>query len=75
MGGHLSWFEVGGTRWHARPTVNFLNYMAFNTDLSSLEPPKGNGAVKDDSGGSKPKLFYDPLRRKMHTEGSDFSNP
>lgn len=74
MGGHLSWFEVGGTRWHAKPTVNFLNYIAFKTDLSALEPPKADGAVKDDSGAPKKQLLFDPMRRRMHTQGSDYGN-
>jgi hypothetical protein len=24
LGGHLSWFEFGGHRWHARPVIHYL---------------------------------------------------
>lgn len=25
LGGHLSWFEIGGGRWHARPVCDLLS--------------------------------------------------
>jgi len=74
MGGHLSWFEIGGTRWHSKPTVNFLNYMAFKTKPSSTEQPKVNGVVATTST-PKRRLIFDPTRRRMHTDGSDHQNP
>ncbi|KAH8600935.1 Alpha/Beta hydrolase protein [Bisporella sp. PMI_857] len=55
MGGHLSWFEVGGHRWHARPATNFLNKMAFEVDHAI--PPE---QTKD----AKALPHWDPLRRK-----------
>jgi len=62
LGGHLSWFERGGSRWHAKPTVNFLNYMAFQVDLDSLRTPLSNGQPKARS----KETIYDPMRRKLY---------
>lgn len=32
LGGHLSWYEVGGNQWHARPVCNHESYEEFFTD-------------------------------------------
>ncbi|KAG7121830.1 putative esterase like protein [Verticillium longisporum] len=58
LGGHLSWFEMGGGRWHAKPVVNFLNRMAFDIDLESINHELASGSeVK------QPR--YLPMVRKM----------
>lgn len=62
LGGHLSWFEIGGGRWHARPVSNFLKYMATNIKLDYIEPTM-NGKATDDL---KAKTHYDPVGRKLH---------
>ncbi|KAI5461352.1 hydrolase, alpha/beta fold family [Mariannaea sp. PMI_226] len=59
LGGHLCWFEFGGSRWFTRPVANFLNHLAFNTDLESLKPeppttPLGYAGHN-----------YVPMRRKL----------
>ncbi|KAH6892277.1 Alpha/Beta hydrolase protein [Thelonectria olida] len=59
LGGHLCWFEIGGSRWFVRPVANFLNHLAFKTDLDSLKPqPSAIDLV--DAGHN-----YVPMRRKM----------
>lgn len=68
LGGHLSWFEIGGSRWHAKPAVNFLNKMAFEVDLESLKTPKEiNGNAAPDKFPFRP---FEPMARKMrfHSE-------
>lgn len=61
MGGHLSWFEVGGTRWFVKPTTKFFRKMAEEVDLKTLrsqsEVPKPT--FKTDSSD------FNPLRRKL----------
>ncbi|KAM0713922.1 hypothetical protein Q7P37_010884 [Cladosporium fusiforme] len=68
-GGHLSWFELGGGRWHAKPAVNFLNAMAREVDFDKLERPEMPKAGP--IGGHKTPFAFDPMRRKAHVEGSD----
>ncbi|KKA29035.1 hypothetical protein TD95_002183 [Thielaviopsis punctulata] len=36
LGGHLGWFEVGGSRWFSKPVCNFFNRMAFDVDLDAI---------------------------------------
>ncbi|KAL2760778.1 hypothetical protein ACRALDRAFT_2039341 [Sodiomyces alcalophilus JCM 7366] len=61
LGGHLCWFELGGSRWHSKSVPNFLNYMAFEVDLDSINP-------KDESvPGLWKESRFDPVKRKMHT--------
>jgi len=60
-GGHLSWFEIGGTRWHARPAVNFLNKMAFEIDLDAPGNVTANGSAGRESTGD---TRFSPMRRK-----------
>ncbi|KAH6684132.1 Alpha/Beta hydrolase protein [Halenospora varia] len=64
LGGHLSWFEIGGHRWHARPCVNFLNKMAFEVDI---EAPAGHMTNGDSVQPNDPHLGFDPMRRKWHS--------
>ncbi|KAL3957554.1 hypothetical protein ACCO45_008132 [Purpureocillium lilacinum] len=61
LGGHLCWFENGGSRWHPRPIGNFLNHMAFNVDLDSVKPLQDARTTDKASRGAD----YDPMRRKL----------
>ncbi|KAI1809121.1 carboxylesterase-like protein [Poronia punctata] len=65
LGGHLGWFEVGGGRWHAKPVSNFLNHMAFEIDLDSIDP-KANGEVAYSNAASAGQ--FGPMRRKMQVD-------
>ncbi|KAK4195803.1 Alpha/Beta hydrolase protein [Triangularia verruculosa] len=62
LGGHLSWFEIGGGRWHPKPICNFLNAMAKEIDLervSSEERMVGDGKYQFNTD-------FDPVRRKLN---------
>lgn len=60
LGGHLSWFEPGSGRWHAKPICNFLKIMANEISLES---------ARAHPNGLKPKselpTKFDPVRRKL----------
>ncbi|KAL2266313.1 hypothetical protein VTJ83DRAFT_5665 [Remersonia thermophila] len=66
LGGHLSWFEIGGGRWHPRPICNFLNRMVNEIDLDSISPPANGQAPK-----SSQASGFDPMRRRMRINGSN----
>ncbi|KAK5118620.1 hypothetical protein LTR85_008085 [Meristemomyces frigidus] len=68
-GGHLSWFELGGGRWHAKPAVAFLNAMAREVDFSKIEPPAPKS--KGPHGGHQTPFVFEPMRRKLHLRGSE----
>ncbi|KAJ9148254.1 Medium-chain fatty acid ethyl ester synthase/esterase 1 [Pleurostoma richardsiae] len=61
LGGHLSYFELGGGRWHARPVSNFFKAMAANIDLESLDPKRDGSVQKKQDG----PVNFNPMRRKM----------
>ncbi|KAH7152253.1 Alpha/Beta hydrolase protein [Dactylonectria estremocensis] len=61
LGGHLCWFEIGGGRWFTRPLANFLNHLAFKTDLDNLAPKEGAADASAATAGHG----YVPMRRKM----------
>ncbi|KAI5862782.1 AB-hydrolase YheT [Durotheca rogersii] len=65
LGGHLGWFEVGGGRWHTKPVCNFLNHMAFEVDLDSINHDADG---KPNSGNPKVGTHFDPVRRKMQVK-------
>ncbi|KAI1214889.1 AB-hydrolase YheT [Annulohypoxylon truncatum] len=65
LGGHLGWFEIGGGRWHGKPVCNFLNHMAFEIDLNSINS-EANG--KRTSGNPMYGTNFDPIRRKMYVK-------
>ncbi|KAI8965714.1 AB-hydrolase YheT [Daldinia sp. FL1419] len=65
LGGHLGWFEIGGGRWHGKPVCNFLNHMAFEVDLSSVNDHDHSEQIY---GNPKHGTSYDPIRRKMHVK-------
>ncbi|KAK4191645.1 Alpha/Beta hydrolase protein [Podospora australis] len=60
LGGHLSWFEIGGGRWHAKPICNFLNKLASEIDLGAITP---NEKIPTKS--LQFKSEFQPTRRKM----------
>ncbi|KYK61492.1 hypothetical protein DCS_02634 [Drechmeria coniospora] len=67
LGGHLCWFETGGSRWHKRPVCNFLNHIARNVDLESLKPQPDAQATEKVSAGAD----YQPMRRKLFIQDED----
>lgn len=67
LGGHLSWFELGGGRWMARATTAFFQKMASDIDFEhySRNHPLPEGEVwKYKREPLKP--WFDPMRRRMH---------
>ncbi|KAI1004951.1 hypothetical protein K3495_g3264 [Podosphaera aphanis] len=46
LGGHLSWYELGGFQWHARPAANFLKNMAFNVKFGRSHETSSNKTQK-----------------------------
>ncbi|RKF76829.1 putative esterase [Golovinomyces cichoracearum] len=67
LGGHLSWYEIGGLQWHARPTINFLNKMAFEViSESSNDSSSSISEIKR----SFVKRF-DPMCRKWRVMGDE----
>ncbi|KAK5137031.1 hypothetical protein LTR08_001040 [Meristemomyces frigidus] len=68
-GGHLSWFELGGGRWHAKPATGFLNAMAREVDFEKVEAPELK--TYGPAGGHKTPFAFEPMRRKMHLRGPE----
>ncbi|MCJ1337040.1 hypothetical protein MMC09_002319 [Bachmanniomyces sp. S44760] len=64
LGGHLSWFEMGGGRWFARAATHFLMKMANDIDLSS--PVSSPNDLTKDRPADKKAPFWDPMIRKLH---------
>ncbi|KAK3902604.1 Alpha/Beta hydrolase protein [Staphylotrichum tortipilum] len=64
LGGHLSWFEVGGGRWHPRPICNFLNTMATEINLDAIKPTANGSPHK-----TQFVTEFDPVRRKLKVLG------
>ncbi|KAJ5657988.1 uncharacterized protein N7484_001637 [Penicillium longicatenatum] len=73
-GGHLGWFEIGGSRWFAKPVNNFLNMMAKEIDHQIPgvveSPEKLPGKIpsipsSDKDADLAPKPEYSVLRRRM----------
>jgi predicted alpha/beta-fold hydrolase len=65
LGGHLSWFELGGDRWFARVATNFLKQMETGVDWAAMSKRRtdfANGYLREQS--NMPS--YDPMRRKLH---------
>ncbi|ERS95793.1 hypothetical protein HMPREF1624_07868 [Sporothrix schenckii ATCC 58251] len=60
LGGHLSWFEPGGGRWHAKPVTQFLHTMAKNVDLAAIPRDLLDVNAKQRKG-----VNFEPLRRRM----------
>ncbi|MCJ1247849.1 hypothetical protein MMC30_005064 [Trapelia coarctata] len=69
VGGHLSWFEVGGGRWFAKPASQFL--IKFAEEIDRVEPPAvpvGEATHVGEPGQYAPCFL--PMRRKLrlHSE-------
>lgn len=65
LGGHLSWFELGGGRWFSKVTTAFFNMMAFGIDVP--EPWIAEDIAdspETTQGPLKPR--FEPMRRKLH---------
>ncbi|KAK3308901.1 Alpha/Beta hydrolase protein [Chaetomium strumarium] len=60
LGGHLSWFEMGGGRWHARPICSFLKHMATEINLDSISPNINGNQTQ-----TQFKTDFNPMRRKL----------
>ncbi|KAL1311081.1 hypothetical protein AAFC00_001290 [Neodothiora populina] len=75
LGGHLSWFEIGGTRWFSKPAANFLQKMADDIDVGKIDGPKGTmaprAAVAENATGYKSPFVYEPVRRKLRLDYRD----
>ncbi|RDW89448.1 alpha hydrolase-22 [Coleophoma cylindrospora] len=57
LGGHLSWFEIGGGRWHAKPAINFLNNMLkLDLETESISVDKADSVT----------ARFDPMRRRWN---------
>ena len=76
MGGHLSWFELGGGRWHARPVGHsshhfriLLTHLQICNFLSAMVAEINLDAIKADLNGKpaapEAKAYFDPVRRKL----------
>ncbi|RDA95745.1 hypothetical protein CP533_5074 [Ophiocordyceps camponoti-saundersi (nom. inval.)] len=61
LGGHLCWFESGGTRWFPRPICNFLNRMALDVDLETLTPLEEPMPYT-----STARTTFEPMRRRLN---------
>ncbi|RAQ53038.1 alpha/beta hydrolase domain containing protein 1 [Aspergillus flavus] len=70
-GGHLGWFELGGSRWFVKPVTNFFNLMAKDVDLEAPflveNPDKAPGHVANNTSNLDvtPKPDFNPMRRKL----------
>ncbi|KAK4242489.1 Alpha/Beta hydrolase protein [Achaetomium macrosporum] len=60
LGGHLSWFEMGGGRWHARPICNFLKHMATEINLDAVTPNVNGNQTQ-----TQFNTDFNPMRRKL----------
>ncbi|KAK8200919.1 hypothetical protein M8818_006238 [Zalaria obscura] len=68
MGGHLSWFEIGGGRWFARPATAFLQKMASEVKSRKVDEKNvssGLAAKASDASGFQSPFSFEPTRRKM----------
>ncbi|QPG96850.1 hypothetical protein C2857_005371 [Epichloe festucae Fl1] len=65
LGGHLCWFESGGSRWYPKPVCNFLNHLARKVDMDSLTPSTESTVPENSSHGAT----YKPMQRKLEVYG------
>ncbi|KAI9813788.1 MAG: hypothetical protein M1827_003578 [Pycnora praestabilis] len=66
LGGHLSWFEVGGGRWFTKPVIGFLQKMAEDIDLDRTSDNIVNNANGTGEPQVKGRPTFSPMRRKLH---------
>ncbi|CAF9916845.1 MAG: hypothetical protein GOMPHAMPRED_001120 [Gomphillus americanus] len=64
MGGHLSWFETGGTRWFAKPLSNFFTRIA---ECREIDPQtkKDTALAGEDVSVAATVSPFVPTRRKL----------
>lgn len=69
LGGHLSWFELGGGRWMARATTAFFQKMhrEVESEHYSKSHPLPEGEIRSDQRAPL-RPWFDPMRRKLHLE-------
>ncbi|PGH32138.1 hypothetical protein GX50_05099 [[Emmonsia] crescens] len=79
-GGHLSWFEYGGTRWFTKPITTFLTKMATEIDLDAPYKVEGDDDPREKNQGTYPQdanvdptLNFVPMRRKLELPIVPFS--
>ncbi|KAI0157807.1 carboxylesterase-like protein [Xylariaceae sp. FL1272] len=65
LGGHLGWYEMDGSRWHAKPIYNFLNHLAFEIDHDSIDP-KARGKTVYSTAETAGEFM--PVNRKMQVD-------
>ncbi|KIX10601.1 uncharacterized protein Z518_01685 [Rhinocladiella mackenziei CBS 650.93] len=69
-GGHLSWFELGGTRWFAKVTTAFFQKMAHEIDLDAVPKTDVNGVQHEGEISRQQREpltpIFEPMRRKLH---------
>ena len=78
MGGHLSWFEFGGGRWHAKPVRIFPGYVpglvmltrqvanflkTMASEIETVTPEPKLNAETDENG--RPGITFNAMRRKL----------
>ncbi len=71
LGGHLSWFELGGGRWFTKAASAFLQKMARDIDLekkSAYDEDFEGHVVRQQREPLKP--VFEPMRRKLHIPAS-----
>ncbi|OAX81186.1 hypothetical protein ACJ72_04481, partial [Emergomyces africanus] len=79
-GGHLSWFEFGGTRWFTKPITTFLIKMATEVDLDAPfkiagDDPRGKDQeIHSQDANVDPALNFVPMRRKLELPIVPFSD-
>lgn len=67
LGGHLSWFEMGGGRWFAKATTAFFQKMHHEIDFDSLQKIASLPEGQISRPPKEPlRPWFDPMRRKMH---------
>lgn len=67
LGGHLSWFELGGGRWFAKASTAFFEKMAQDIDLHRY--PKADESLEGRIARQEReplKPVFEPMRRKLH---------
>ncbi|KAF7846290.1 hypothetical protein BT93_L4661 [Corymbia citriodora subsp. variegata] len=69
LGGHLSWFELGGGRWMAKATTAFFNKLHSEIDPDSyLRGQPDNERPVNPRPQARPR--FDPMRRRLHDNAS-----
>ncbi|KAF1990075.1 hydrolase, alpha/beta fold family [Aulographum hederae CBS 113979] len=61
LGGHLAWFEAGGSRWFPKPVTEFLQKMAKEIDLDGTSKAASGGPVAATQGPT-----FQPMHRKWY---------